>query len=107
MINKIYSMIGICMKAGMLAFGSDMCIENIKINKIKLLIIAQDASLKTRKKFIDICEKYQIKYHIFGDIEILSKSIGKNNKAIIGIMDRGFSEKIDQMVKEITRGESY
>lgn len=100
-MNKIYSMLGICMKAGKLIAGSDVCKENIKANKVSLIIIAEDISLNTKEKFIKMCIAQNIKYIVFGDMEILSRSIGKINKGIIGILDMGFSEKIIQMVEEV------
>lgn len=101
MINRIYSMFGLCMKAGRLAYGSDMCEENIKMRKAKILIVAEDASDKTKKKFTDICAYANIEIFFFGDIDSISHSIGKNNKAIIAILDDGFANKIKDMLKEL------
>ena len=33
MNKKIYSMLGLCMRAGMLAYGADMCEEKMKLAK--------------------------------------------------------------------------
>lgn len=101
MINKIYSMLGLCMKAGKIAYGSDMCEENIKNKKAKVLIIANDTSDNTKKKFENISKRENIDLFFFGDINSISHSIGKNNKAIIAILEDGFANKIKDMLKEL------
>lgn len=101
MINKIYSLIGLAMKAGKIAFGSDMCEEKIKKGLASLIIIAEDTSDKTKDKFIKLAKLHNINIVIFGEIDLLSNSIGKINKGVFAILDNGFGTKILQMVKEV------
>ncbi len=103
MENKIYSMIGLCMKAGKLAYGSDMCEEKIKFSKVKKLIVSKDASNNTKEKFKSLCEG-KTKLVEFGKTEKISHCIGKSNKVVIGIMDDGFSKKIEEMIEESYKG---
>ena len=63
----------------------------------KTVIIANDSSLRTKDKFKKIAEKYKIPIIIEGDIEELSKAIGKSNKAILGIEDINLSNEIQKM----------
>lgn len=84
------------MKAGKVCFGADSVEENVIKQKVKLLIISEDSSERTKNKFINICEKYNVPVIIDGDIDTLSKSIGKSNKAIIGIKDINFAESIQK-----------
>ena len=49
-----------------------------------------------KSKFSKICEKYNIPIIIDGNIEEISKSIGKNNKAVIGIKDINFANSIQK-----------
>lgn len=94
--NNILGLIGLAMKAGKICFGADSVEENIIKQKVKLLIISEDSSERTKNKFIKLCEKYNIPVIIDGDIDTLSKAIGKNNKAIIGIKDINFAEAIQK-----------
>lgn len=94
--NNILGLIGLAMKAGKICFGADSVEENIIKNKVKLLIIAEDGSERTKNKFIKLCKKYNVPVIIDGNIEIISKSIGKNNKAIIGVKDLNFAESIQK-----------
>lgn len=101
MINKIYSMIGLAMKAGKVAFGSDMCEDKIKRKDASLIIIAEDASINTKDKFIKLASLYNINIVVFGEMDLLSSSIGKSNKGVFAVLDNGFGNKILQMVKEL------
>ena len=48
------------------------------------------------KKFKEISENYNIELIIDSNIEQLSKTIGKSNKAILGIKDRNFAKSIQK-----------
>jgi len=100
-INKIYSMLGLAMKAGKIAYGSDMCEEKIKKGIVSLLIIAEDTSDNTKEKFIKMANLYNINIIVLGKIDLLSNSIGKINKGVFAVLDSGFGNKIMQMVKEL------
>lgn len=84
------------MKAGKISFGADSVEENIVKKKVRLVILSEDSSERTKNKFIEICKKYNIPVIIDGDIETLSRTIGKSNKAIIGIKDINFAESIQK-----------
>lgn len=96
-INKTYGILGLCAKAGMLVAGSDICKEYIKNGKLYLLLVASDASEKTKNNFKFLCDSCNVDYIEIGNIEEISKSIGKSNKAIIGIKDSNFAKKIKDL----------
>lgn len=100
--NRVLGLIGLCTKAGGIAFGTDSCIDMIQKNKIKLIVVAQDAADRTKKNFKMLCEKKKIPICFFANQEELSKAIGKNNKVVIGIKNNNFKE---QIVKLINGGE--
>ncbi len=82
------------MKAGKVSFGADSVEESIIKRKVNLVILSEESSDRTKEKFKEICKKYKLPIIIYGTIESLSKSIGKNNKAILGIKDVNFSKSI-------------
>lgn len=97
MINdKILGLIGLAMKAGKVAFGADSVEDNIIKRKIKLVILSEDSSERTKNKFIDICKKNNIPIITYGNIDSLSKTIGKSNKAILGIKDVNLAKSIKE-----------
>lgn len=82
------------MKAGKVSFGADSVEETIRKRKVKLVILSEESSGRTKEKFKEICKNNEIPVIIYGTIENLSKAIGKNNKAIIGIKDENLSKSI-------------
>ena len=96
--NKILGLLGLCTKAGGICFGTDACIDLIMKKKIKLMIIAKDVSERTRNNIQKICMENNIKVISFGTIEEISKSIGKNNKAVVGIKNKDFALAIEKII---------
>ena len=84
------------MKAGKVVFGADSVEESIEKRKVKLIIVSEDSSERTKNKFTKLCEKYNLPIIVDGNIDELSKAIGKNNKAIIGIKDINFANSIQK-----------
>ena len=98
MVNKkILGLIGLSAKAGKVSFGSDSVENDLKRNLVKLVIVAEDSSDRTKNKFRKICDKYNVPIIETGEIESLSKAIGKKNKAIIGIKDINLSNEIKKI----------
>lgn len=71
--------------------------EEIKKKKLTLILVSEEASERTKRKFQILCEQYQVPVITVGTIEELSKAIGKINKAIIGIKDKNFAEAIKKI----------
>ena len=94
MLNKeIYSLLGLCSRARKLSSGS-ILINDIRSHKVNFVIIANDASENTKKKISDKCKYYHVEYVIGGDVDSMSSAVGKNNRVALGIMDKGFADKI-------------
>ncbi len=84
-------------KHGKIAFGADSVENSIKKKTVKLVILAEDSSDRTKDKFKKICEQFDIPIIQIADIETLSKAIGKKNKAILGIQDINLSKEIEKI----------
>lgn len=93
-------MLGISAKAGKVVCGNDATIEDIERHKVKLVIVAENASDKTKKNMKFLCDKNTIPIFEFGEIDEISKTIGKSNKAIIGIKSKSLSDEIVKLIKD-------
>lgn len=98
MADKIYSFIGLAKKAGRLVAGEEACERALKSEKAYLLIISEDASLNTVKKFQNACAYRDIDMIRFGGKELLGKFTGENLRTVIVIKDRGFAEQLKRMI---------
>ena len=94
--NKIYSLLGLCQKAGKLVSG-EFAVENaIKSGKACMVIVSRDASDNTGKKFRDKCDYYEVPFYMFGDKEKLGHAIGKEVRTSIAITDVGFAKTLQK-----------
>ena len=100
--NDIYGLLGLARRAGKLSFGTESSIEAIKKRKAKLVILAEDSSDRTKKNFEELSKTQNVPFRIKGTIELLSKSIGQTNKAVIVVKDENFAK---EMIKRIDGGE--
>ena len=78
--------------------GYEIVLEGIKKGKVKLIIVAKDASEKTKNNLAFTSEKFKIPLIIFGDIDTNSKAIGKKARAVIGVIDSGLANKIQELI---------
>ena len=92
--KKILGLMGLAARARKITFGADATEEEIKQKHVGLVIVATDSSERTKDKFRKLSEEYQIPIIIMGDIEEISKAIGKSNKAIVGIKEKNLSKEI-------------
>lgn len=96
--NKALRMLGLAMRAGKISFGTESVIDTITKKRSKLVIIANDASERTKRNIKKIANEHNIKMKIYETIETLSKSIGKENKAVISINDINFANEILKII---------
>ena len=101
--NKICGLLGLARRAGKITFGTETCIQELEKNNIKLVIIANDASERTKMNFINIWKNKKIPIYQILNIDDISNAIGQSNKAVIGIKDTNFSNEI---IKIINGGEA-
>ena len=92
--DKALSMIGLCTRAGKVASGEFSTEKAVKSKMGYLVIIAEDASDNTKKRFHDMCRYYDVPIVLFGTKEELGHWIGKAYRASICILDEGFAKSI-------------
>ena len=101
--SKVCGLLGLARRAGKISFGTEACRKDIESNRVKLVIIAEDAAERTKMNFKNICKEKDVPIFEILNIDELSKAIGQSNKAIIGIKDINFSKEI---IKIINGGEA-
>lgn len=96
MMNKeqVLNLIGLCQRARKLVSGEMFCLEKIKSKEAKLVFLASDAGVNTQKRVRDKSSFYEIPLIDDLSTDDLSKAIGKNNRKVIAIIDKGFAEKM-------------
>ena len=97
-MQKIHSLLGIAMRAGKLVSGEDGTMIDLKKGKLNLVIVAEDASNNTKKLFKDKSSFRHVNCIESSTKSDLGISIGKDSRAVIGIKDIGFANKIIQLI---------
>lgn len=99
--SRLLGMMGLAVKAGKLAAGTEVVTEKIKSGKgVKLVLIASDVSQNTLKKIVNCCEYYRTEYlQLQYTQDEISDAVGKSYlTSSVAILDRNFSEAIKKLV---------
>lgn len=97
---QIFNFLGLAMRAGKIKSGESVILSDIKTNKIKLVIVATDASDNTLKVMKNKSESNQIPLRSFGTRVELGIALGKGERVNIGVTDNGFAKKLLSMIDE-------
>ena len=100
MDRKIASLLSLCSKAGMLMTGEEIGEKLLQRDEAELVIVAEDASDNTKKKFVNKCFFYEKPVRIFGEKEVMSKCVGKSNRTVYIIIDSGFATRLRILIDE-------
>ena len=102
-MNKAFSMLGLASKAGKIVTGEDTIRNAIRKGKVKLLIISEDASQNTQKRFLNAAAHYSIEYVVWGHMDDLGKYIGKNARSVVAIVDDNFGRIIKDLLSNTAK----
>ena len=97
-MNKALSMISLATKAGKAHSGEFLTEKEVKEGRAHMVIIANDASENTKKKFRNMCDFYKVPIYFYGDKETLGHAMGKEIRASLAIIDAGFAKSISKNI---------
>ena len=92
--DKVLSLISLATKAGRCASGEFMTEGQTKSGRASLVVVAEDASDNTKKKFRDMCKFYKVPMIVYGDKDTLGHAMGKELRASLAVVDNGFAQAI-------------
>ena len=72
-----------------------------KCGRATLVIVAEDSSDNTKKKFQDMCEFYKVPIYFYGDKDTLGHAMGKEFRASLAILDEGFAKGIQKQFETV------
>ncbi len=94
---KIKTMISFALRARKISFGESVLSRK---GKVKLALMASDASESTSKKYLDKLSYNQIRYIVYGTKGELGEVVNKNNVCLLGIEDPNIAKEIIKLMKE-------
>ena len=98
--NKVLSLLGLATKAGKVASGEFSTEKSVKTWKGFLVLVADDASQNTRKKFQNMCDFYEVPIYFIANKEELGRFCGKEFRASLAVQDENFAKA---MLKELQK----
>lgn len=92
--SKALSLVSLATKAGKTASGEFCTEKEVKTGMAELVIVAEDASANTKKKFKNMCDFYEVPIYFYGDKDTLGHAMGKEFRASLAVTDEGFAKGI-------------
>lgn len=92
--NKVLSLVGLATKAGKIVSGEFSTEKSVKSGKGFVVLLAEDASDNTKKKFQNMCDYYEVPLYLIADKEGLGRAMGKEFRASAAIQDENFARAI-------------
>ena len=92
--SKALSLVSLATKAGKTASGEFCTEKEVKTGMAELVIVAEDASANTKKKFKNMCDFYEVPIYFYGDKDTLGHAMGKEFRATLAMTDAEFAKGI-------------
>lgn len=92
--SKALSLVSLATKAGKTASGEFCTEKEVKTGMAELVIVAEDASDNTKKKFKNMCNFYEVPIYFYGDKDTLGHAMGKEFRAMVAVTDAGSAKGI-------------
>jgi len=104
-MNKIYSLFGLAVRSGNVASGEFAVEKAVKAGRALLVVIREDASRNTEKKFYNMCNFYQVPMFRYGTKEELGHAMGKEMRTSLAITEEGFAKSIRKHLEALEEGD--
>ena len=98
--NKTLSLVGLATKAGKTVSGEFSTEKSVKTGKGFLVLVANDASENTKKKFRNMCSFYEVPIYFLSDKESIGRAMGKEFRASLAVQDENFAKAMIQELEK-------
>ena len=97
MSQKGYDLLGLAQRAGHLQSGDAAVEAIVKKGKAKLVILALDASDRTKEHFRNLAKYKRVPWVEGGHKMSIGIALGKSPRSVVVVTDDGFSRKLRQL----------
>lgn len=94
MPQSLRSMLGLAQRAGKAASGEVAVEGALKRRKARLLIVAEDASGRTRERLAALAAQVGVPCYVVGTREELGLALGKGHRAAVAVQSADFANGI-------------
>lgn len=102
--DPFLQLLGLCRISSHAESGEEKCEAAVKSQKAFLVILSEDASKNTNKKFHDKCAFYQVPVlDVPYTKDVLGKAMGQSQRSCIAVTEAGLAKKMQTIIE--TMGE--
>lgn len=94
MPKSLSFLLGLCQRAGQIASGDVAAEQALKKRKAVLLLLAADASGRTREKYLHLSRTAGVPCYLVGTLDELGEATGKGRRAALVIQSKDFAKGI-------------
>ena len=87
-------MLGIAVKAGACVFGFEALLKGIRSGRVRLALVDESASLRSKKTISDKCRYYSAAYIETSPPGELGKRCGRSENRMVGVTKDEFIKKL-------------
>ena len=98
--KKQLSILSLAQKAGRIASGEYAAEQAVKNGGAYLLILTEDASENTKKKFQNSAFYYEVPVLVCLTKDELGDLLGKEQRAVAAVLDEGFARTIQKKLQQ-------
>ena len=95
--KKISGYLGIAQRAGKIVAGNNMVKEALEKKRVKLLVIADNASNEVKSSLSLLAQKNGICVISWPTKDELGLIVGKSRRGALGVLDDGFAQAIKKV----------
>lgn len=98
---KVYDILGLAQRAGKIISGEAGAEAHLHRGNVKLVILAEDASDRTKRVFSDLAAVKRTHVVTAGNKLRLGLALGKSPRAVVLIKDDGFARLLRQLLGDM------
>jgi len=91
--QKILNLLGLAQRARKVTLGEEFVLKELSKDQSNLVFLASDAGENIKNKIIKKTDYYSVKLINSFTTDEISKAIGKENRKVILVSDKGFINK--------------
>lgn len=94
------SFLGLAQRAGRVVSGEDQVLAAIRGGQAAIVLLSEDASPRTTQTMRNKTHSYGVPLKIVADRYTLGGSIGKEQRVVVAVNDRGFAKKLTTLLDQ-------
>lgn len=98
-MSAVSGLLGLACRAGQIALGADMALQEIKAGKAALLLLDAGASEGTKKKLLDACAFRKVPVYTLPEDEI-SRACGRDGRMAAAVRKGNLAARMRELLPE-------